>query len=55
VALDDPRGADALAAALRAGDPPVAARVHEGRVLLDVLTVGEDDLAALPGLVAAAR
>jgi L-seryl-tRNA(Ser) seleniumtransferase len=55
VALDDPRGADALAAALRAGDPPVAARVHEGRVLLDVLTMGEDDLAALPGLVAAAR
>ena len=55
VALDDPRGADALAAALRAGDPPVAARVHEGRVLLDVLALGDDDLAAMPGLVAAAR
>jgi L-seryl-tRNA(Ser) seleniumtransferase len=55
VALEDPRGADALAAALRRGDPPVAARVHEGRVLLDALTLDEDDLDLLPALVAAAR
>jgi L-seryl-tRNA(Ser) seleniumtransferase len=44
-----------LAAALRAGDPSVAARVHEGRCLLDVLTLDERDLAALPALVELAR
>jgi L-seryl-tRNA(Ser) seleniumtransferase len=44
-----------LAAALRAGDPPVAARLHEGRCLLDVLTLSGEDLAALPAAVAAAR
>lgn len=55
VALDDARGADAFAATLRAADVPVVARVHEGRVLLDVLTLGDDDLRDLPGLVAAAR
>jgi L-seryl-tRNA(Ser) seleniumtransferase len=34
-----------LAAALRAGDPPVLGRIHEGRLLLDARTVlpGEDD------------
>jgi L-seryl-tRNA(Ser) seleniumtransferase len=32
-------GGDALAAALRAGDPPVVARVQEGRVLLDCRTL----------------
>ncbi len=53
-ALDaaDPRG---LAAALRLGDPAVASRLKEGRVLLDVLALGDDDLAALPALVARAR
>jgi len=36
--------ADALAAALRAGDPPVIARVEEGRVLLDLRSVaGSED------------
>lgn len=55
VALDDPRGADALGASLRTGDPPVVARVHEGRLLLDVMTLDDDDVVALPGLVAAAR
>ncbi len=44
-----------LAAPLRAGEPPVAGRVHEGRLLLDVLTLDEAALAAVPGLVAAAR
>jgi L-seryl-tRNA(Ser) seleniumtransferase len=44
-----------LAPALRAGDPPVAARLHEGMCLLDVLTLSEQDLAALPAAVAAAR
>jgi seryl-tRNA(Sec) selenium transferase len=40
VALD---GSDALAAALRAGDPPVIARIHEGRVLLDPRTLTDED------------
>ena len=40
-----------LAARLRALEPPVAARVHGGRVLLDVLALSERDLADLPGLV----
>jgi L-seryl-tRNA(Ser) seleniumtransferase len=31
-----------LAAPLRAGDPPVVGRVHAGRLLLDLLTVPED-------------
>lgn len=37
--------AEALAAKLRAGDPPVVGRIHEGRLLLDARTVlpGEDD------------
>ena len=43
-----------VAARLRALDPPVASRVHGGRVLLDVLALSERDLAELPGLVRAA-
>jgi L-seryl-tRNA(Ser) seleniumtransferase len=37
--------AEALVAALRAGEPPVVGRIHEGQVLLDARTVlpGEDD------------
>jgi L-seryl-tRNA(Ser) seleniumtransferase len=54
VALSAGDGPDALAARLRALDPPVAARVHRGRVLLDVLALGEADMAELPALVAAA-
>jgi L-seryl-tRNA(Ser) seleniumtransferase len=40
--------ADELAAALRAADPPIIARVEEGRVLLDLRTVfpEQDDLMA---------
>jgi L-seryl-tRNA(Ser) seleniumtransferase len=39
-------GADRLASALRAGEPPVVARVADGRVRVDLRTVlpGEDDL-----------
>jgi L-seryl-tRNA(Ser) seleniumtransferase len=57
IALDPgPRGADALALALRKGDPPVVARVAEGRVLLDLRTVPPDEEAALlAAVVAAAR
>ncbi len=55
VALDGDHGADALAARLRACEPHVAARVAEGRVLLDVLTLSDDDLVLLPALVRSAR
>ncbi len=55
VALDAPDGPDALAARLRALDPPVVGRVHRGRVLLDVLALSEADHADLPALVARAR
>lgn len=55
VALDAPDGADALAARLRACDPHVVARVADGQVLLDVLTLSDDDLALLPSLVERAR
>ncbi|HVH01021.1 MAG TPA: L-seryl-tRNA(Sec) selenium transferase [Miltoncostaeaceae bacterium] len=53
-ALGDPEPA-ALAAALRAGEPAVAGRLRDGRVLLDVLALDREDLAALPALVARAR
>jgi L-seryl-tRNA(Ser) seleniumtransferase len=33
-----------IAAGLRAGDPPVIARIHEGRVLLDPRTVSDEEL-----------
>ena len=36
-------GGDALAAALRGGEPPVVARVQEGRVLLDCRTLTDDE------------
>jgi len=54
VALPD-LAADALAARLREGEPAVAARVGGGRVLIDVLALGQADLVALPGAVARAR
>src|SRR6185369_7661664 len=46
--------AEALAAKLRAGDPPVVGRIHEGRLLFDARTVlpGEDG-ALLDAIVAA--
>src|SRR4051812_46730135 len=56
VALDPgPARADALAAALRAGGPPVVGRIQDGRLLLDprTLTDAEADLAA--SAVGAAR
>ncbi len=44
VALDPgPAGADALAAALRAGDPAVVGRIHGGRLLLDPRTLTDDE------------
>jgi L-seryl-tRNA(Ser) seleniumtransferase len=56
VALDPgPIGADALAAALRAGDPAVVGRIEDGRVLLDPRTLAPDELDAAASAVAAAR
>ena len=44
VALDPgPAGPDALAADLRAGDPAVVGRIHDGRVLLDPRTLTDDE------------
>ncbi len=39
--------ADALAAALRAGALPVVARIEDGRVLLDLRSVAEEEDAEL--------
>jgi len=36
-------GGEGLAARLRASDPPVIARIHEGEVLLDCRTLSDDD------------
>ena len=49
--LDVP-SADCIAAALRAGDPPVVGRIQDGRLLIDMLTVRDEDL---PDLAAALR
>jgi L-seryl-tRNA(Ser) seleniumtransferase len=52
VALDgDP---DVLAQALRANDPPVIARIHDGRLLLDPRTLTEEDVPLVVGAVLAA-
>jgi L-seryl-tRNA(Ser) seleniumtransferase len=43
-------GGDALAARLRDCDPPVVARVQEGRVLLDCRTLTDDETDRIPDL-----
>jgi L-seryl-tRNA(Ser) seleniumtransferase len=56
VALDPgPAGADALAAALRAGDPPLVGRIHEGRLLLDPRTLDDAEAGAAAAAVRAVR
>jgi L-seryl-tRNA(Ser) seleniumtransferase len=35
---------DATAARLRAGDPPVLARIQDGRVLLDPRTMADEEV-----------
>ena len=47
-------GVDELAARLRAGTPAVLGYVHEGRLLLDLLAVRDDELAPCAGAVRAA-
>ena len=49
-----PDGLDALAARLRAGDPPVVARAREGWLLLDPRTLGDDEALSAAEAVAAA-
>jgi L-seryl-tRNA(Ser) seleniumtransferase len=44
VALADGGDPVALAARLRAADPPVIARVHDGRVVLDPRTLADDEI-----------
>jgi L-seryl-tRNA(Ser) seleniumtransferase len=56
VALDPgPDGADALAGALRRGDPPVVGQIHDGLLLLHVRTLAEDEVDAVVDAVRAAR
>jgi L-seryl-tRNA(Ser) seleniumtransferase len=56
VALDPgPAGADAFAAALRAGDPALVGRVHGGRLLLDPRTLTDDEARAAARAVLAVR
>jgi L-seryl-tRNA(Ser) seleniumtransferase len=56
VALDPgPAGADALTAALRAGDPPLIGRAKDGRVLLDPRTLTDDEADLAARVVGAVR
>jgi len=56
VAVSHPRiGEGALMDRLRRGDPPVVARVGKGKLLLDLRTVAEADLAALAAALRAAE
>jgi L-seryl-tRNA(Ser) seleniumtransferase len=56
VALDPgPAGADAFAAALRAGEPALVGRVHGGRLLLDPRTLTDDEARQAAAVVRAAR
>jgi L-seryl-tRNA(Ser) seleniumtransferase len=56
VAVDPgPAGADALAGALRAGDPAVVGRVHAGELVLDPRTLTDDEARWVGQLVVAAR
>ena len=55
LAIEDPSGdAGPIEARLRRGDPPVVARIHEGRLLLDLRTVLPEQDAALAACLAAA-
>jgi L-seryl-tRNA(Ser) seleniumtransferase len=49
-----PGGADALAAALRAGDPPLLARIARDRVLVDPRTLADEELDAAAAAIRAA-
>jgi L-seryl-tRNA(Ser) seleniumtransferase len=55
VALALTGDAERWAAALRAGEPAVVGRVHEGRLLIDLRAVPDDDVPALVSALVAAR
>jgi L-seryl-tRNA(Ser) seleniumtransferase len=56
VALDaGPAGPDALAAALRATDPPLVGRIQDGRLLLDPRTLTDEEADLAAAAVRAAR
>jgi L-seryl-tRNA(Ser) seleniumtransferase len=56
VALDPGQaGADALAVALRGGDPPLVGRIQDGRLLLDPRTLDDAEAEAAAEVVRAAR
>jgi L-seryl-tRNA(Ser) seleniumtransferase len=56
VAIDPgPEGADALATALRTGEPPVLGRVADGRLLLDPRTLTDEEADLAGGAVLAVR
>jgi L-seryl-tRNA(Ser) seleniumtransferase len=50
-----PGGTDALAAALRAGEPALVGRIHGGRLLLDPRTLTDDEARLAAEVVRAAR
>jgi L-seryl-tRNA(Ser) seleniumtransferase len=55
VAIEHPgRSADAIEARLRAGEPAVIGRIEDDRLVLDVRTLFEADLAEVAGVVGAA-
>jgi L-seryl-tRNA(Ser) seleniumtransferase len=54
VALDTD-SCDALLAQLRRYNPPVIARAHEGKVVLDVRTIADDEFDTIAGAVRGAR
>jgi L-seryl-tRNA(Ser) seleniumtransferase len=54
VAIRRDGGADALAGSLRSGDPPVIARISDGRVLLDPRTLTDEEASAVAAAVRAA-
>ena len=55
VADPGPAGADAFAAALRAGDPPLVGRIQDGRLLLDPRTLTDEEADVAARVVGAAR
>ena len=54
VALDSEGDPPELAQALRETDPPVIARIHDGRVVLDPRTLADDELAIVAAAVRSA-
>jgi len=50
---DAGRGPDALDAALRAGRVPVIGRIEDGRLILDVRTIGDDEVAEVAAAIRA--